>query len=121
MVGTFRQQTIDERRIDTIGREHRIGDSLRGILVVVETGGTECEIEIGDDGIQPHIARDRPGDVVRDSGCADAAFCADDCDDPADGLCLQRRIQTANRAHYIKGINRPDHVVADPAAYQFAI
>jgi len=45
-------------------------------LIIIKTGGAEREVEIGDDGIQRQIARDRPGDVMGDGGCADAALCA---------------------------------------------
>ena len=121
MVGAFRQQAVDERGIDAIGREHRVGDALRRILIVVETGGAEREVEIGDDGIQREIARDRPGDVVRDGGRADAALGADDGDDAADGLGLRRREQIADRTHHVERVDRRDHVVADAAAHQFAI
>ncbi len=92
-----------------------------GILIVVEAGGAECEVEIGDDGIQREIARDRPGDVVRDGGCADAALCPDDGDDPADGFGLRRREQAADRTHHVKRVDRRNDVVADAAAHQFAI
>jgi hypothetical protein len=90
MVGAFRQQAVDERGIDAVGREHRVGDPLRRILVVVEAGGAEREVEVGDHGIQREVARDGPGHVVGDGGCADAAFCPDDGDDPADGLGFRR-------------------------------
>jgi hypothetical protein len=50
---------------DTIGREHRVGNPLRRILVVVEAGGAEAEVEVGDHGVELQVARDRPGDVVR--------------------------------------------------------
>ena len=121
MVGAFRQQAVDERGIDAIGREHRVGDALRRILVVVEAGGAEREVEIGDHGIQRQVARDRPGDVVRDGGGADAALGADDGDDPADRLGFRRCEQAANRAHHVDGGDRRDHIVADAAADQFAI
>ena len=48
MVGAFRQQAVDERGVDLVGREHRIGDALRRVLIVVQTGGAEGEVEIGD-------------------------------------------------------------------------
>ena len=101
MVGAFRQQAVDERGIDAIGREHRVRDALRRILVVVEAGGAEREVEIGDHRIQREIARDRPGDVVGDGGCADAALGADDGDDAADRLGFRRREQPADRAHHV--------------------
>jgi len=58
---------------------------------------------------------------VRDGGCADAAFRADDGNDPADRLRLRRRKQAANRAHHVQGVDRGDDVVADAAANQLAI
>ena len=121
MVGAFRQQAVDERGIDTIGREHRVGDALRRVLIVVEAGGAEGEVEIGDDRIQRQIARDRPGHVMGDGGRADAALGADDGDDAADGLGFRRREQAANRAHHVEGVDRRNHIVADAAAHQFAI
>ena len=66
MIGAFRQQPVDEGGVDAVGREHRVGDALRRILVEVEAGGAEGEVEIGDDGVELQVARDRPGDVVGD-------------------------------------------------------
>ncbi len=91
MVGAFRQQAVEKRGIDPVGREHRIRDALRRVLIVVEAGGAESEVEIGDHGIQRQIAGDRPGDVVGDGGRADAALGADDGNDAADGLGFRRR------------------------------
>ena len=84
-VGAFRQQALHQGGVGPFLLEDRVGDALHRILIVVETGGAEGEVEIDDDGIQRQIARDRPGHVVRDGGCADAALGADDGDDPADG------------------------------------
>ena len=58
---------------------------------------------------------------MRDGGRADAALCADDGDDAADGDGLRRREQAADRAHHIEGFDRSNHVIADAAAHQFAI
>ena len=121
VVGAFRQQTVYECGIDAIGREHRVGDPLRRVLIVVETGGPEREVEIGDDGVECEIPRDRPGDIVRDGGRPDAALGPDDGDDAADGLCLRRGEQAANRAYHVECVDRRDHVVADAAPHQFAI
>ena len=77
MIGAFRQQAVDEGGVDAVRREHRIGDALRRILVEVEAGGAERQIEIGDDRVELEVARDRPGDVVRDGRGADAALGAD--------------------------------------------
>ena len=119
--GAFRQQPVDERGVDAVGREHRVGDALRRVLVVVEAGGAEGEIEIGDHRIEGEIARDRPGDVVRDGRGADAALGADHGDDAADRLGIGLRIQAADRAHDVDGADRRDQVVADAAPRQLAI
>ena len=121
VVGALRQQTVDEGGVGPVGREHRVGDALHRILVVVEAGGSEREVEIDHDGIQREIARDSPGDIVRDGGCADAAFGADDGDDAAGGGGFRGREQAADRTNHVEGIDRSDHVVADAATHQFAI
>ncbi len=59
---------------------------LRRVLVEVEPGGAERQVEIGDHGIEVHVACDRPGDVVRDRGSADAALGADDRERASDRL-----------------------------------
>ena len=121
VVGAFRQQALDEGGIGSLAREDRVRYSLQRVLVEVEPGGPESEIEIDNDGIQRDVARDGPGDVVRDGGRADAALCADDGDDPADGDGLRCREQAADRADHIEGIDRSNHVIADAAPHQFAI
>ncbi len=47
MIGALRQQTVDEGAVDAVGREHRIGDALRRVLIVIEAGGAEGQVEIG--------------------------------------------------------------------------
>ncbi len=117
----FDSRRSTKARVDAVGREHRVGDALRRILIVVETGGAEGEIEIGDDRIEREIARDRPADVVRDGGGADAAFGADHGDDAADRLGVGLREQPADRAHDVDGADRRDQIVADAAPRQLAI
>ena len=86
MIGAFGQQPVDEGVIDAVGREDGVGDALRRILVVIQAGRAKGQIEIGNDGIEREIVRDRPSDVVRDGGCPDAALGADDRDRRPTGL-----------------------------------
>ena len=67
------------------------------------------------------IARDRPADVMRDGGRADAALGADHGDDAADRLGVGRREQPADRAHDVDGADRRDQIFADAAPRQLAI
>ena len=117
MIGALRQQAVDEGGVDAIGREHRVGDALRRILVEVEAGGAEGEIEIGDHRIELQVARDRPGDVVGDGRGADAALGADHRDDAPDRLGVGRGEQPADRAHDVERADRRDQIVADAAAH----
>src|SRR6185312_14857911 len=96
-------------------------DSLHWILIVVETGCAEREVEIYNDGVEREIACDGPGDVMRHGGRTDPAFRADDRDHSADGHCLGCGEQAANRPHDIKGIDRSNDVIVDTAPHQFAI
>ena len=121
MIGAFRQQAVDEGSIDAVGREHRIGDALRRILVEVEAGGAESEIEVGNHRIEREVARDREGDVVRHRRGADAALGADHREDAADRLGVRRDEEPAHRAHHVEGSDRRDQVVADATPGQFAI
>src|SRR5581483_9317568 len=54
-----------------VERHHRVRDALRRVLVEVEAGGAERQVEVGDDRIEMHLARDRECDVVRDRRGAD--------------------------------------------------
>ena len=71
--------------------------------------------------VELEVARDRPGDVVRDGGGADAALGADDRDDAADRLGVRRREQSADRAHHVERADRRDQIVADAAPRELAI
>ena len=121
MVVAFRHQTLDERAVGPFVGKHRVGDALQRILVVVEAGGAERKVEVDDHRIQRQVARDRPCHVVGDGGGADAALGADDRDDPTDRDGFGRREQAADGADHIERRNRPDHVIADAAPYEFAI
>ena len=121
VVRAFRQQAVDECGVDAVGREHRVRDALRRILIVVETRGSETEIEVADDGVELEVARNRPGDIVRDGRCPDPAFCPDHGDDAPDRLGIGRGKQPADRPHDVDRADRQHQVVADPAAHQLAI
>ena len=74
VIRAFGQQPVDEAAVDAVRREYRVGNALRRILVEVETGGAERQIEVRHDRIELDVARDRPGDVMRDDRRTDAAL-----------------------------------------------
>ena len=121
MVGAFRQQTVDECGIDTIRRENRVGNALRRILIVIEPGGTECQIEIRDNRFEGKIAGDSPCDVMRHGRSADAALGADDRNDASHRLGIRCRKQAANRPHNVDRADRHHQIFADAASRQLAV
>ena len=121
MVGALRQQPVDEGRVDAVRRHHGVGDALRRVLVEVEAGGAERQVEIGDHRVEMHVARDRPGDVVRDRRGADAALGADHRERAADRLGVGRVEQAGDRADEVERADRRDQVVADAAPHHLAI
>ncbi len=64
MVGAARQEPVEHERIETMRRSKRIGDSLYRVLVEIETGRTEGEIEIGDHNLALEPRGDGKGCVV---------------------------------------------------------
>ena len=52
MVGAFGQQAVDDGGVDAVRREDDVGDALRRILVEVEPGGAEGEVQVDDDRVE---------------------------------------------------------------------
>ena len=121
MIGAFGEQALDQRGVGPVGLEHRVGDALQWILVVVEARGPEREVKIDDDGIKRKVACDRPGDIVRDGGRAHAALGADDRDDASGRHRILCGEEAADRSDHVERLDRTDHVVVDAAAHQFPI
>ena len=88
MLGALRQQAVEQHLVEPLRARQRVGDALHRILVEIEAGGAEGQIEIGDDDVGLQDLRQRPGRVVADRRRADAALGADEGVDVADGLGL---------------------------------
>ena len=73
-IGAARQQAIEKVGVETIGREHRLRDALRRVLVEVEPGCAEGEIHVDDHGLHMEVASDREGEVVGDHRGADTSL-----------------------------------------------
>ena len=121
MVSAFRQQPIDKRVVDAVWRKDCFGNALRGVLVEIESGGTEGQVEVGDDGIEHQIARDREPDIVGYGRGPYPAFGADHGDDAADRFGVRRGKQPAHCAHDLQRVDRRDQIIADAAAHQLTV
>ena len=102
-------------------RSERIGDPLRRVLVEVEPGRAEREIEIGDH----HLPLERSGDgkrgVVANRARARAALRADKSDGLADRPRLRIAVQAGQGLDDLEHAYGSDQVLADAAAQQLAI
>ena len=115
------EQAVEEDVVEPLGRVDRLGDALRRILVEVEAGGAEGEVEIGDDDVVLEIAGDRPGDVVGDHRGADAALAADEGDGAAERLGRAIDVELADRLDDAHEVDRDDEILADAAPHQLAV
>ena len=121
LFAAFGEQPIDEIGVEAVGREDGFGDALRRILIEIETGRSESEIHVGNDGGDVEPARDRPGDIVGDRRGADPAFGADHRDDAAERISAGNGIELGNRPDEIENPEWCDEIFADAARHQIAI
>ena len=121
MLGALGQQAIEQHLVEPLGARQRVRDALDGILVEVEAGGAEGQIEIGDDDVGLQDLRQRPRRVVADGRRADAALGADEGIDVADGLGVGIVVEVGDRLHELHRRQRLDQVFADAALQQIAI
>ena len=103
--------------VDAVRRKYRFGDALRGVLVEIESGGTESQVEVGNDGIEHQIARDREPDIVGYGRGSYPAFGADHGDDAADRFGVRRGKQPAHCPHDLQRVDRRDQIIADAAPH----
>ena len=115
------EQAVEEVVVEAIRGVDRLGDALRRILVEVEAGGAEGEVEIGDDDVVLEVAGDRPGDVVGDHRGADAALGADEGDGAAERLGGAIDVEVGDRLDDAHQVDRRDEIFADAALGEAAV
>ena len=121
MLGALGQQAVEQHLVEALRARERVGDALHRILIEIEPGRAEGEIEIGDDDVGLQDLRQRPGRVVADGRRADAALGADERIDVADRLGLGIVVEIGDRLHQLQRRDRLDQVFADAALQQIAI
>ena len=121
MVAALGEQPVDQHGVDPFRSEHRLGDALGRVLIVVQSGGSERQIEVGDD--RRHFGQrgESPRQVVSDRRGADAALGADDRDHPPERLRARHAEQLGHRLDEVHDAKRRHQIFADPARDQLAI
>ena len=121
IVAALRQEAVDEVRVEAVGREDRLRHALRRILVEVEAGRAEGDVEVHDHRRHRQVPRHGPGRVVGHRGRADAALRPDKGDRAPDGIGAGLGEQLGHGAHHRQRLDGGDHVVAHPPAHQLAV
>ena len=115
------QKPLKQQIVEAFRGEQRIGDALDRILVEIEAGGAEGEIEIDQRGGDADLGGQRPGEIVRDRGRTAAALGAGEGEHLADRLGFRRRVEIGDRLDHLHRVKRGHQVLADALADQFAI
>ena len=121
MVAALGEQPVHQHRVDAFRGEHRLGDSLGRVLIVVQSGSSEREIEVGDDGGHLGNRGQAPRQIVSDRRCPDSPLGADDRDHPPKGLGALHAEQLGHRLDEVDDAKRRHQIFADPARDKLSI
>src|SRR6185312_10729261 len=117
------EQAVEIDLVDAFGRKHRLGDALRRILVEIDVGGAEGQIEVGDHHFGAEKVRHAPGDVVGDGRGTNPALGSDEGDGAAhriglgideDGRYDRYDIGHRNGRHYVFGNAGAHQLAVEP-------
>jgi len=84
--GALGEQPVEIHLVDALGREDGFRDALGGVLIEVDVGGAEGEVEVGHHHLGLEQRGHGPGQIVGHGGGADAALGADEGDGAAHRL-----------------------------------
>ena len=118
IVRALRQQAIKHGVVQAIRRVNGVRDTLQRVLIEVDPGRSKRQIKVSDDRGHSQSGGDRPGDVVRDRGRADAALGSVDGDDAPERRLAGLAVKTGNHANEIKDVDGFDEIFADAARDQ---
>ena len=121
MVAALGEKPLDQHGVDPFRGEHRLRDALGRVLIVIQSCGSERQIEVGDDRRHFGQRRESPRQVVSDRRGADATLGADDRDHPSQRLRARHAEQLGHRLDEVHDAKRRHQIFADPAGDQLAI
>ena len=121
MLRALGQKAIQQHLVEPLRTSNGIGNALHRILIEIEAGSAEGEIEVGDDHARLEQLRHAPGHVVTDRARSDAALGADKREDVADRIRLGIIVEIGDTLHELEWRYRRDQVLADTALQQLAI
>jgi hypothetical protein len=121
VLGALGQQAIEQHFVEPLRAGQCVRDALHGILVEVEPGCAESEVEIGDHHVGAQRFRERPRRVVADRRRADATLRSDECEHVTDRIGRRVVVEIGDALHQLNRLNRHDEILADTALQQFAI
>ena len=121
MVAALGEQTVHQHGVDAFRGEHRLGDALGRVLIVIQPGGSEREIEIGDDRGHLGHGRQAPRQIMSDCRGSDFTLGADDGDHPPKRLGARHVEQLGHRLDEVDDAKRGHQIFADSAKNELPI
>ena len=121
MIGAARQQPVEQHLVETLGRGQRIGNSLQRILVEIEAGRAEGQVEIGDHHVALKHRGNGEGGVVADGARAGAALGPDKGNDLAYRPRLRIGVDRRNALDDLRDCDRGHDIFADAPPQELAI
>lgn len=112
---------VHQHRVQPVGLAQGVEHALQRILVEVEAGGAERQVQVDHHRGGLHALGHRPGEVVGQGRGPDAALGADEGDLPPDERRGGVGIEAGDRADDLQRALGLGDVLADPAPHQFAI
>ncbi len=85
VVGRLAHQPVEHHGVHLVLGEHGVGDALGRVLVEIEPGGAERQVEIDDQHVLADRMGDGPGDIVRDGRRPRSTLGRNKADGPPDG------------------------------------
>ena len=112
---------VHQHRVEAVGLAQRVGDALQRVLVEVEPGGPERQVEVDQHraGLQP--LGDRMGDIVSQGRDPRPALGAAESDLATDERRRGIGVEAGGGADQQQRVERRDQILRHPAAHQLAI
>src|SRR6185295_13217455 len=117
----FDQKTLEQHIIQTFRRSQRISDALSGVLIEIQAGCAEGEIEVDDRRIDLERLGDIPANIVGNGRSTDTSARTSKYADATDRSRFGAGIEVGNRLDDLQRIERRDEIFRDAAARQLAI
>ena len=121
MLAAFDEQAVEKDVVKAFGSGQRVRHALARILVEIQPGGAERQIEIDNGGIDLQSFGDIPGDIVRDRGGTCATARAREHHHAANRRRFGIHIEIGDRLDDMERCQRGDQIFGNATLGEFAV